>query len=496
MVMKEKDITEFLYSLDTTKFKERKYREWVSAQLPPYFKWTLCCEIHYFDCNIEDLEGFEKNFNLDLNINSDLVITGVNSVLYRGVRAFTSVLPQDFSEDREIHIHETFPSILNDPSIDVQGQIDTFYALYDSRHFVPKIEGIRKSKVEFYNVVTKFYLKNRELSDILYPIITSLLFKHCYRPKDYLYSINYNFSNTVFKNPLSLSKLKMGDVWSTEEMFKNCSFPVDFSFGEWREPQICEFEGGDKFFNYTDSMFEGCTFPDNFCMGFTSKKRISYYNNRMFANCKFGKNFRFKPYSITFDSDDTRIVEFFSGSVIPEDFSLKDQFVFDSHDGYKYIKPSSNLINLFKGCNFTGNLKLKVDKILANPNLKNKDKDIEILKLLINDKDWSIEKPQLDSCSEELKKLIKKGYTLQQCICSLMSKGDYSEEQIIQSYDKIHGILFSNCLKSVPKYLFKTSNTGDSLTVGQAREALIAKGYPKNIVDEAIIEYLKDQILV
>ena len=295
---------------------------------------------------------------------------------------------------------------------------------------------------------------------------------------------------------MSLSRLKMGDNYSTEEMFKNCSFPIDFSFGKWKS--LNSYTTLDFFLNYSVSMFEGCEFPDDFYLDFPSQEVEGSIGrcSRMFANCKFGKNFRFKPNFINFDSQ--YIEEFFAGSIIPEDFSLKNQFVVLNKGKYKYIKLEGyDLVNLFKDCIFLGSLKSNVDKILGNPSIENKD--FEILQLLIHGKDYTRElsdKLLVESCSEELKKYIINGYSLQQCIYKLTKSGNYSEDQVTKGYNKIHDILLANCFKLVPKYLFKTTDNGNSITVGQARKALMKKGYPKNIVDEAIVDYLEDQILV
>ena len=503
MATEKEDITSFLYNLDITKFKSREYRKWVSSKFPKYSKRTLLCYLYVNDENIKSYDNFEKNLILDFNVDSDSAITRVNGVSYRGGEKFTQSLPLDFNEDREVHISSEILEKLtlngwdNKPfTMDITGDFDTCYALYDSRHFEPRLEGIRRQQGDYYNVATIFYLKDTELSDILYPVISGKLRNNRSPSKSWLYTVYYNFSNTVFENPLSLSRLKMGDNYSTEEMFKNCTFPIGFSFGEWVSPEI--FSTLDYFLNYSVSMFEGCTFPDNFYLDFPNQgvEGPIGHCSRMFANCKFGKNFRFNPNFINFES--CYIKEFFAGSIIPEDFSLKNQFVVLDEGKYKYIKLEDyNLVNLFKDCVFLGSLKSSVDNILSNPSIENKD--FEILQLLIHGKEYTREltdKLSVESCSEELKKYIINGYSLQQCIYKLSRSGNYSEDQIIRGYNKIHSILLANCFKSVPKYLFKTTDNGNSITVGQAREALMSKGYPKNIVDEAIVDYLKDQILV
>lgn len=493
---REDNIIDFLYSLDTTRFKEKEYREWVSSKLPKYFKWTLAISMVIYDEDCESNGGykeFKKNIKLNLQIKDDILVS-IRGIVYRGVPVFSSELPTGINDNKEIHIN------LQDFGNSSSGSLYTYYALFDSRHFIPQFKAIRKLDNSYYNFKTKFYLKDNELSDILFPVVMSPVYTDC-SPKDFFYAVYYDFSKTVFKNPLSLSKLKLGEVNSTEEMFKGCVFPVDFSFGEWATKHQVSDLDEETYYRYCVSMFEGCTFPDNFSLNLPVGL-INYYNDRMFARCKFGKHFRFVPHFLNFNEDDDR-KEFFCGSTIPEDFSLESQFVTTVWRGndisdYVYLGSDSTkyskMKDVFKDCTFLGGLEPVVSKIIRNASLSPERKDLEIANILIANNECELS--GVNTCAQELMELIKGNNSLQECIYVLSSEGKYSKNQVERGYYKIYKFLFNKCLKSVPKYLFKSSDNGNSVTVGQARDLLVAKGYPKGIVESAIIEYLKDQILV
>lgn len=525
--MTEKQITQFLYGLDTRRFIDKKYRNWVSSKLPNYFRWTLSLQSYSTGEDEDKGEKFKLNYTTDeygsiINVDG-FVYNDTSNIVYKEDK-YSRYLP--CSLDSTVTFEEKYKNIESkewDPihwDVSENKGTEAFlnsyfyisYALYDSRHFYPKFEQVSPDYELLTRVLftTKFYLKDHCLNDILMPVVHGALldFLHreqCGNKEDaYFYSVQYDFSNTVFTNPLSLENIKLGDLIYYNKMFMNCSFPVGFVFGEWVKKKVIYDKYGvfpSILYSYADSMFEGCTFPDNFCLNLpmgqvdlSTGKLLDYglsFCYRMFANCTFGKNFRFKPGFLSFkDSAE----EFFSGSIIPEDFCLKNQFLEGFHkDRYKFRFISDT----FKGCVFLGSLKSKVMEVLNNPNIPEdtsfeNNKTSEILRILINNKNDST---VVDSCYSELKDLVKSGRSLQQYICLLASHGNYSPEQVIKGYNKIYSSLVNSCFKIVPKYLIKSSG-GKSVTVGQARDALISKGYPRNVVNEAIVQYLDGQVLV
>lgn len=107
-------------------------------------------------------------------------------------------------------------------------------------------------------------------------------------------------------------------------------------------------------------------------------------------------------------------------------------------------------------------------------------------------------------CKKELLKLLKEGKTISEARQSLVSScidlSGYSQHDFEELLDSavifISEALTSNCNTDASNLLsFKSNDKYSKYTIGEVRDKLLAKGYPKEIIYECILNYISDQYL-
>lgn len=276
----------------------------------------------------------------------------------------------------------------------------------------------------------------------------------------------------------------------------------------------------DKMFNYC------CKFPENFTLGAKFDTSNVVMMTGMFCNAKLPRNFifgsRFKIPPMVSDPEDCEdaYLGMLSGyKIYPDsdlslfinsgcdlgvlfcDVEFSDDYVFpDWFDFSSYPKERENgKIGCEEVClNYKNKYCYTPSKILEM--LLCKDAKVahdckrEEQKRKIN-----LEK----QCKKELLKLLKEGKTISEARQSLVSSKDgsgYSQHDFEEILDSaiifISEALTRNCNTDISNLLsFKSNDKYSKYTIGEVRGKLLAKGYPKEIVYECILNYIGDQYL-
>ncbi len=164
--------------------------------------------------------------------------------------------------------------------------------------------------------------------------------------------------------------------------------------------------------------------------------------------------------------------ETFNRSVLHESFKVK---------GGLKLKEGEDYSKMFNLCNYkalTGRDFRSVLKLVQSPP---------------SDKSGSNSEDSSDVLNE-LKGWIKSGYSLGEAKVLLNSSGISCDDVV----EKLHDSLLDVCSKFIDILLNPGEDSGSSteFTIGLAQKKLLSKGYPKDIVNEAIVEYIKDEYLV
>lgn len=350
----------------------------------------------------------------------------------------------------------------------------------------------------------------------------------------------------------TLSKgFSFGDKFDTSKvtdmsyMFYECSFEEDFSFGdkfdtssvtnmsgmfggEGKYNASKNFSLGDKFdtSNVTDMsyMFDwfGCENDDGWTLGdkFDTSKvtnmdwmfryaglpkdlgnKFNTINVKTMSSMFMGS---YMPEGFSLgDKFDTSNVENMMGTfscIIHEDFSLPDNFTISGlKDGYDDSRGYEYTVQDVKECMFD-------DYDFGENTINKKFKGLtaeEIIDLLKG------RKGELIKCQKAMLKLLKEGKTLKEAEEILSSSGLIDKYKNIvgdiQSIgidtakslgSKVEVQLKNKCSVAAIQLLSIEEHDGFSnYTIGEVQDILIGKGFPKDIVNECILNYIKDEYI-
>ena len=338
-----------------------------------------------------------------------------------------------------------------------------------------------------FSLGNKFYTKNvrnmrNMLSDCKLPEGFTLgRFFDTFNVKD----MGGMFANCVMSEGFTLgNKFDTSNVEVMNSMFANCVFPSGFSLGNlfntvnvknmW--DMFCwvhfpkGFTLGDNFntrsVEVMDSMFRACVFPK----GFTSLGGNFYtsgviHMTRMFSDSKFMDMFSLGDKFIV--SSDTITDEMFFACVFKKGIDLGNHF---QPDCFTSIFEKSNL----------------PDDVLKLPNNEVVD--------YLNNKVKETNRRVVSDCKKEIVAHLKDGVSIDKTV-ALVSKGKNVDlELVCEAKKEVLDTLSKKCLVAVDS-IMSMEGGRSKYTVGQAKEKLISKKYPEEVVNEVLINYLRDQYL-
>ncbi len=328
------------------------------------------------------------------------------------------------------------------------------------------------------------------------------MFHECILPKGFTLGDKFDTSRVInmkgmFYMCYSLPEgFTLGNKFDTSRvinmsyMFYLCNFPEGFTLGDkfdtsrvtdmgwmfnanerYKFPE--GFTLGDKFdtSKVTDMnhIFYMCNFPEGFILGdkFDTSKVINMCN--MFYRSKFPEGFTLGD---KFDTSKvTDMNYFFAYCKLPEGFTLGDKF-----DTSRVTE--ANRTYMFHSWEF---YKCKSQEDVSKKSNKEKIKDADG-----KNKDYI-------NCKKELLKLLKDGKSIEEAKTELSCN---IKPEVLESVSKEIVLALSvSCVKDVNIFFTKKNGTS-KYTVGEIRKKLIEeRGYPGEIVNKCIVDYLENQYL-
>lgn len=184
----------------------------------------------------------------------------------------------------------------------------------------------------------------------------------------------------------------------------------------------------------------------------------------------------------------------FSDSKFMDMFSLGDKFIVSSDtitddmffacvfrrgiDLGNHFQPDCST-NIFERSNLP-------DDVLKLPNNEVVD--------YLNGKVKELNRRVVNDCKKEIVAHLKDGVSIDKTV-ALVSKGKNVDlELVCEAKKEVLDTLSKKCLVAVDS-IMSLEDGKSKYTVGQAKEKLISKKYPEEIVNEVLINYLSDQYL-
>ena len=226
---------------------------------------------------------------------------------------------------------------------------------------------------------------------------------------------------------------------------------------------------GDKFdtSNVTDmrEMFSNCKFPENFSLGDKFNTSSVKAMRWMFYNCIISEGFTLGD---KFDTSNATDMEgMFSYCTLPESFMLCS----------KFIKTNSHGL-LFTGTKFPS-------WVVINKDTTEED----IIKQL--------KKSPSYTCTQNFIKLIKGGKSLSEAKREILNNSNFTTDTVGRAERNLKNKLNKTCSSVIIGLFSIQDNKGEhsEYTVGEVRDTLLNKGVPKDVVMEAIVTYLENQVV-
>ena len=326
-------------------------------------------------------------------------------------------------------------------------------------------------------------------------------------------NMNYMFKNAKIANMDMIKGFNTSNLRSMNHMFENCPIPSGFIIGNEFDLTML------KEMNYTfyhsefpedftlrdiyvtkntyieaEYTFSYTKLPKGFEIGNSRSKRIifSTYEGKYpaFAYCTIPDGFRssFVYYSSTGRSCYSRC-------------NLADDFTFpEGFELYNRTKGESDYTFSYRGYEYSV---WCLDSLFEDKEQARKF-ELEEAEQELREKQQKRKTDLEEQCKKELLKLLKEGKTISEARQSLLSSGidlsGHSQHDFKEILDSavifISEALTRNCKTDISNLLsFKSNNKYSKYTIGEVRDKLLAKGYPKEIVYECILNYISDQYL-
>ena len=254
---------------------------------------------------------------------------------------------------------------------------------------------------------------------------------------------NYNFWDAEQTNEEHIF-LKRGICKNTVDLPKGC---IDTSY---------------MFFGFNN-------FPSNFTLGDNFDTKDVKHMDFMFYDADLPEGFSFG------NSFDTRNVEsmenIFMYTKFPEGFILCEKF---NIENILYVDDS-----MFEFSN------------LPTWVTANRYSNLDVIEEL------KYKNPKISECTKLLVSLVKENKTLLEARGKILEEYPEITENIIDfALKKVLNKTRSVCLELIPNLFSIRKDKQSVYTVGEVRDTLLRKGVPKEVVMEAIVTYLENQVLM
>lgn len=291
-----------------------------------------------------------------------------------------------------------------------------------------------------------------------------------------LKTFNYMFNERVFDNTLRILMIdtNTGNSEMFFHMFIRCKFKSGLDLGNFT-------------YKYADSMFTKCIFYG----------KLNFGSNFYVGNCCFeGSTFKKGCNLLSIKTSSDRIGYCLKDCKLNDDFCLPDVLsaVFESDFSDKVVCP----------LRFPSYVMSELDSFeLYNLNIKLFDFDEDEYQQAVNCVSGQL--------NEAVKKMISAGKIesifskkvvamLRQCkskddVLSMLTSNGVSFELANSLYSNIVNPLKDKCKMGISK-IFIVDGKSSRYTVGEVRNYLQNKGYPEEIVNNCLLEYLQNQYLM
>lgn len=240
-----------------------------------------------------------------------------------------------------------------------------------------------------------------------------------------------------------------GNVENLHCMFYDCSLPAGFTLGDhFDTSNVEEFRG----------MFLGTKFQKGFTLGNKFSMNKARFVDSMFSNVING----LKIHDLG-ENQDLDLVKVFQDATIADDYKFPSWLNLED-----YVDEGGASIR-YKGISY--------------------DFPNSVLSLLF------VEKSEVTkSCRIDLLEMLKSGKSIERVRLELSNNG-YDAPVVDCCIAMVGGKLNSSCMETIKKLMIISKEGYSSYTISEVKEKLLAKGYPKEIVYECILNYIGDQYL-
>ena len=291
-----------------------------------------------------------------------------------------------------------------------------------------------------------------------------------------LKTFNYMFNERVFDNTLRILMIdtNTGNREMFSHMFNTCQFKSGLDLGNFT-------------YKYADSMFSKCIFYG----------KLNFGSNFYVGNCCFeGSTFKKGCNLLSIKTSSDRVCYCLKDCRLNDDFCLPDVLssVFESDFSDKVVCP----------LRFPNYVMSESDSFeLYNLNIKlfdfDEDEYQQAVKYVSEQLNGAVKKMvfagKIESIfSKKVVAMLRQRISKDDILSMLTSKG-ISFELANSLYSNIVNPLKDKCKKDIYK-IFIVDGKTSRYTVGEVRDYLQNKGYPEEIVNNCLLEYLQNQYLV
>lgn len=291
-----------------------------------------------------------------------------------------------------------------------------------------------------------------------------------------LKTFNYLFNERVFDNTFRILMIdtNTGNSKMFSHMFNKCHFKSGLDLGNFT-------------YKYADSMFSKCVFYG----------KLNFGSNFYVGNCCFeGSTFKKGCNLLSIKTSSDRVDCCLKDCKLNDDFCLPDVLssVFESDFSDKVVCPlrfPSYVMSESDSFELYGlNIKLfdfDEDEYQQAVNYVSEQLNDAVKKMIFVGKNKS-------HVSKEVIAMLKQRKSKDDVLSTLVSKG-MSFESANSLYSNTVKPLKGKCKNDIAK-IFVVEGKSSKYTVGEVREYLQDRGYPKEIVNNCLLEYLKNEYLV
>ena len=282
------------------------------------------------------------------------------------------------------------------------------------------------------------------------------------------------FLNCVFREGSKLKDLNLSATTDTRFMFENCKFPNDFDLSSLDLSNV----------KYASDMFKNCIFSNNVDLSSLDLSNIQsmdcmFYKSKMSTGVKL-------PMLVGNGKNHIRVMNMFAKCRIPEDIffgGLATMKNINKLDELEYIFGWLNEDWIIDG---TVELVCK-DGTIKTVRLQTEQEIVYFIKNNGRIKDHTCY-TEIE-CMREALVLLNSYTNLREILISLKQK--FTEDVIVVTLKQLQSRLKILCESVLPEILL----TYNDLSISELKELLLDIGYPREIVEDCIIYYIRNKCL-